>query len=86
MENLYNIRNNWLKGMYLYTALGAGIPGLGIIIMPTTFKSFMNLPNQEPISFGIIGSVYLAFGIISILGLKSPLKFVLFCYCRWHIK
>jgi hypothetical protein len=76
MENRYNVRDSWLKGMYIYTALGAGLFGLGIIIIPETIADLLNLPHQEPISYGIIGSVYLAFGIISILGLKSPLKFV----------
>jgi hypothetical protein len=76
MENRYNIRKNWLKVMYIYTALGAGLFGLGIIIIPESFASIWNLPKQEPISFGITGSVFLAFGIVSILGIKSPLKFV----------
>lgn len=76
MENKINIRTSWLKGMYIYTGLGAGTSGLCIIILPETYASLMNLPHQEPISYGIVGSVYLAFGIISILGLKSPLKFV----------
>jgi hypothetical protein len=75
MENQYNIRKNWLKVMYIYTALGAGLFGLSILIIPETFRSICNLPKQEPISFGITGSVFLAFGIVSILGIKSPLKF-----------
>ena len=76
MENLIKIRYGWLKGMYIYTILGAGLTGLGMILMPKTYSSMLNLPVQEPINFGILGSVYLAFGIISILGLRSPLKFV----------
>jgi len=32
-------------------------------------------PSQDPIVFGITGSVYLAFALLSVLGLKSPLKF-----------
>jgi hypothetical protein len=76
MENQIKIRYGWLKGMYIYTILGAGLSGLGMILMPNTYVSSMNLPIQEPINFGILGSVYLAFGLISILGLRSPLKFV----------
>lgn len=76
MENQIKIRYGWLKGMYIYTILGAGLSGLGMILMPKTYISSMNLPIQEPINFGILGSVYLAFGLISILGLRSPLKFV----------
>ena len=76
MENQIKIRYGWLKGMYIYTILGAGLSGLGMILMPKTYASMFNLPIQEPINFGILGSVYLAFGLISILGLRSPLKFV----------
>jgi len=76
MENQIKIRYGWLKGMYIYTMLGAGLTGLFMILMPQTYSSMVNLPIQEPINFGILGSVYLAFGLISILGLRSPLKFV----------
>jgi hypothetical protein len=76
MENQIKIRYGWLKGMYIYTILASVLSGLGMILMPKTYLSMWNLPVQEPINFGILGSVYLAFGLISILGLKSPLKFV----------
>ncbi len=76
MENQIKIRYGWLKGMYIYTIIGAGLTGLGMILLPLTYSSMVNLPIQEPINFGILGSVYLAFGLISILGLRSPLKFV----------
>jgi hypothetical protein len=76
MEDQIKIRYGWLKGMYFYTILAAGLSGLGMIIIPKTYVSSMNLPIQEPVNFGILGSVYLAFGLISILGLRSPLKFV----------
>ena len=76
MENQIKIRYGWIKGMYIYTILGAGLTGLAMLLMPETYVSMMNLPTQEPINFGILGSVYIAFGLISILGLRSPLKFV----------
>jgi hypothetical protein len=75
MENKPKIRYGWLKGMYVYTALGAGLSGLGMILMPETFVSIWKMPIQDPIIYGIVGSVFLAFGLISTLGLKSPLKF-----------
>ena len=75
MENQTNIRYGWLKGMYIYTAVGAGLSGLSIIIIPETYASMGKLPIQDPINYGIVGSVYLAFGLISIIGVKSPLKF-----------
>jgi hypothetical protein len=75
MENQIKIRYSWLKGMYVYTLLGAGLSGLGIILMPETFASIWRMPIQDPIIYGIVGSVFLAFGLISIFGFISPLKF-----------
>ncbi|MCX6554753.1 MAG: hypothetical protein NTZ12_07035 [Candidatus Aminicenantes bacterium] len=69
------IRWGWLKAMYIYTIVGAGGFGVGMIIMPELIKSMFTWPAKEPIAFGIVGSVYAAFGLLSILGLRSPLKF-----------
>ena len=76
MSKDLKIRWGWLKGMYIYTILFAGILGLGMIVFPERMKSILNWPVEEPIAFGIIGSVYLSFGLLSILGLRSPLKFI----------
>jgi hypothetical protein len=65
-----------IKFMYLYTIIGAGGFGLGIIFMPDLVRSLLRMPVQDPVTFGITGGVYLAFGILSIFGLISPLKFV----------
>ncbi len=80
-----HFRWGWLKFMYIYTIIAAGVLGLCIILYPDFSMSVMGWPVVEPISIGILGSVYLAFGILSIFGLRSPLKFtpVLFlqlCY------
>jgi len=74
-ENI-NVRWGWLKGMYIYTIVGAGGFGLGIIVIPSVMRSVFSWPSQDPIVFGVTGSVYLSFGLLSILGLRSPLKFV----------
>jgi hypothetical protein len=79
------IRWGWLKFMYIYTIIAAGVMGLSFLLFPDFVKHVMGLPVLEPISIGIVGSVYAAFGILSIFGLRSPLKFtpVLFlqlCY------
>jgi hypothetical protein len=71
-----NIRWGWLTFMYWYTIVGAGGFGLGIITIPDTMRSVFGWPDQDPIVFGITGSVYVAFGILSVFGLRSPLKFV----------
>ncbi len=76
MPKELNIRWAWLKGMYIYTIIGAGGFGLGIIIAPAEMRSLFGWPGQDPIVFGVSGSVYLSFALLSILGLQSPLKFV----------
>jgi len=70
------IRQGWMRFMYLYTILGAGGFGLGIVIMPEPMKAALRWPGDEPIALGIVGSVYVAFGALSVLGLRDPLKFV----------
>jgi len=75
MAGEIKIRKNWLKGMYIYTIIAAGLNGLCIVVAPELNRSLWGLPAMEPIIFGITGSVYLAFGILSIFGLREPLKF-----------
>ncbi len=70
------VRMNWLKGMYIYTIVIAGGLGLGMILIPEVIKSMFRWPVAEPIALGIVGSISLAFGVLSIFGLRSPLKFV----------
>jgi len=76
MSNDLNIRWGWLKFMYIYTIAGAGGLGLGIIVIPSVMRTVFGWPEQDPIFFGVVGSVCLAFAIVSILGLKSPMKFL----------
>ena len=76
MNKDINIRWGWLKIMYWYTIVGAGAFGLAMVVMPETVRSLFGWPTQDPIVYGITGSVWLSFGLLSILGLKSPLKFV----------
>jgi len=75
MSNEMSVRWGWLKGMYIYTIVGAGGFGLGIIVIPSVMRSIFVWPSQDPIVFGVTGSVYLSFALLSILGLRSPLKF-----------
>ncbi|MBN2179123.1 MAG: hypothetical protein JW743_06810 [Deltaproteobacteria bacterium] len=76
MSGNTKIRWGWLKGMYIYTIVLSGFLGLGILVVPEVIKTKFPWPVEEPTAFGIIGSVYVAFGLLSILGLRSPLKFV----------
>jgi hypothetical protein len=75
MSKEITVRWGWLKGMYIYTIIGAGGFGLGVLVMPKVMRTVFGWPDQDPIVFGVTGSVYLAFALLSILGLRSPLKF-----------
>jgi hypothetical protein len=76
MSNEINVRWGWLKFMYIYTIVGSGGFGLGIIAVPEVIKSLFSLSNGDPITLGITGSVLLAFGLLAILGLRAPIKYV----------
>ena len=76
MSKDMNVRWGWLKIMYWYTIFGAGGFGLAIVLFPETVRSLFRWPAQDPIVYGVTGSVWMAFGVLSIFGLRSPLKFV----------
>ena len=65
-----------LKVLYIYTIIITLPLGLAILIAPDLVRTLMAMPSQDPITFGITGSVYLAFGLLSILGLRAPKKFI----------
>jgi hypothetical protein len=70
------IRWGWLKFMYLYTVIGAGGFGLGMVFAPDLIISMLKFPGQDPIVFGAFGCMLISSGILALLGLRSPLKFV----------
>jgi hypothetical protein len=74
MSEMKGVRWGWLKAMYIITIIVAGGFGLGMILAPSTLQSmFDNV--CDPVTYGINGSVFLAFGLLAILGLRDPLKF-----------
>jgi len=75
MSNNSKVRMNWMRGMYIYTIVAAGLFGLGMLIMPGLVRSMTAWPADEPICFGILGSLWLACGLLSVMGLRDPLKF-----------
>jgi len=75
MSKHSEVRWGWLQAMYIYTIVGAGGFGLGMIFVPELIKMLFGWPVEEPIIFGMVGSVYLAFAILSVFGLRAPLKF-----------
>jgi len=75
MEDNVSIRRGWLKVMYMYTLVVSGGMGLGMILFPDTVQSILRFPPQDPVMLGACGSIFLALGLISLMGLRSPLKF-----------
>ena len=70
------IQSKWLRGMYIYTALGAGLLGVAMLLVPNLVVAYLHMPVQDPVVFGVVGSAYIAFAIASVLGLRFPLRFV----------
>lgn len=65
----------WLKIMYVFNIVVAGGVGLCILIIPNQMKSIFPYSGDSA-TYGILGSIFLAFGILGVLGLLAPLKFV----------
>jgi len=65
-----------LKIMYIYTAILTMTFGLGIVALPNIMVSLFGWPEQDPIVFGVMGSVYVAFALLALLGLRDPVKFI----------
>ncbi|MBU4173557.1 MAG: hypothetical protein KKB90_01155 [Actinobacteria bacterium] len=66
-----------MKGMrfqYWFTVFAAIPLGVAIILFPEFTRNLFNWKEQDRLIFGISGSVYLAFGTLSLLGLKDPVK------------
>jgi len=66
--------------------------GVFMLIAPDLFISLLAFPTpQDPIVYGVAASVWLAFGVISLLALRNPMKFVpillfqLTYKCIWFI-
>jgi hypothetical protein len=75
MAGQYLIRWGWLRFMYVYTAIVGGVIGLGTIVAPRLVQATFGMPAQEPVVFGLSGSVYLAFAVVAIAGFRAPLKY-----------
>ena len=75
MSNAKNPRAFLLKLMYTVTIVVAGGLGIGILTIPGTTRWIFGIDCPQVIS-GLVGSVFLAFALLSVLGLRDPVKFV----------
>ncbi len=76
MSNEVSIRWGWLKAMYIFTIIIGGGFGFAALFVPAAVQSQFRFPAQDPASLGLYGSFALASGLVAILALRSPLKFV----------
>lgn len=72
-----NIRLGWIKGIYIYTVIGASEFALMMLLAPKLVESIFGIPVSDPMIYGVAVSIWLAFGTLYLLGLRSALKFLL---------
>lgn len=75
MSETNNIRWGWLKVMYVWMIVIGGGFGLAMILAPEMVKSSFSESCDPPL-YGMLGSIFLGFGLLAILGLRAPLKYV----------
>lgn len=61
-----------LKWAYTGNILLAGIPGAVMIGLPEWARANMFAGTQDPAMFGMTGSIWLAIGLGSMIGLRNP--------------
>ena len=76
MNSNASVRWGWLKAMYVLTIIFGGGFGFAALFVPAVVRSQFRFPAQDPASLGLYGSYALAAGLVAILALRSPLKFV----------
>ncbi|MEL7426366.1 MAG: hypothetical protein AAFN81_25450 [Bacteroidota bacterium] len=65
-----------LKVMYAINVACAGIPGFLIVFFPATAEAHLLWPEQDYAVMMILGSIWLAIGISSFLGIYRPFQFI----------
>lgn len=69
-------RRWWLRGIYAANIIGAGLPGLVITVAPAWAAENMFAVPQDPVTFGMLGAIWLGIGALSAVGLRYPRPFV----------
>ena len=69
------VRLTWMRVMYTTNIVGAGVPGFLVTFFPGLAERHMfGAVAQDGMLFGVTGSVWLAIGLLSVLGLRYPLE------------
>ncbi len=88
MAKKKGVQSEWLKVVYVLNIVAAGGLGLCILVIPNQMKKIFPF-SGDPVTYGILGSIFLTFGLFAALGLREPLKFVpvllfqLICMVVW---
>ena len=61
--------------MFAVTIIFAGFLGFGLLVAPSSMQSALGYPAEEHYVAGVAYSFWFALGLLSVLGLRSPLKF-----------
>ena len=65
-----------LKIMYYITIFGSGSFGLMMIIAPNFVIALFSQPAQDLYIYGVAAAAWTAFGLLAILGLRDPIKYM----------
>ncbi len=65
-----------LKIMYILTIVLAGGIGLMMLISPSFAMTLFSQPAQDLYVYGVAAAVWTAFGLLAILGLRDPIRYM----------
>ena len=71
----------WIRLLYALTAFMGLTTGLIILLAPQRFARNIigipyTLPAQDRVVFGLVGGFWFAMGVLALLGLRAPLRFL----------
>ena len=69
------VHPKWLRFMFAVNVFLTGGFALAMLIGGQAFFDYFGFPAEEPILTGYVPSYMLALAILSILGMRSPVKF-----------
>ncbi len=62
--------------MYILTIVLAGGIGLMMLISPSFAMTLFSQPAQDLYSYGVTAAIWTTFGLLAILGLRDPIKYI----------
>ncbi len=65
-----------LKIMYIITIVLAGGFGLLMLIVPSFVITLLSQPAQDLYLYGVAAAIWATFGLLAILGLRDPIKYM----------